>query len=162
VKLLLPLALGCLLAYEAHQSGWPHPDRWLAAQIQVESAWDPDAQSRYASGLAQFTPGTWSDWSGRTDPGCAGETPYDPPCAIRTQIVYMEWLMRKWPPSHNAWRAYNGGGGWISKERRLCAASPGCDPRNPLHLERFCRAAGRHASACRENIAYPRKIERLL
>jgi len=161
-RLVVPLAIGCLLAHEADRVEWPHPRDWIAAQVQVESSWRPDARSRYASGLAQFTAAAWQDWSPRTDPSCAGEQPTDPACAVRAQLQYMGPLLRACPPAHTAWRAYNGGPGWIRRERRACANVPGCDPRQPLHLERMCRAVGRSAAACRENLAYPRRIEALL
>jgi len=157
MKLAIPLALGCLLSFVAHTRSWQYPTEYLAAQIQVESHWRPGVSSKYAHGLAQFTPDTWTDWA----PSDCTDI-FDPECSIRAQIRYMTRLRSKYGNFHDSWRAYNGGPGWINREIRLCRATRGCDPRVSGHLEKLCRAAGRSASSCRENIAYPRKIEELL
>src|ERR1700759_3663659 len=34
----------------------------LAAQIDAESHWNPDADSGQAQGIAQFYPSTWAEW----------------------------------------------------------------------------------------------------
>ncbi len=140
--------------------------RWspqLAAQIQVESAWKPDARSKYAAGLAQFTPATWQDIAPRADPSCAGKPETDPACSIRSQIVYMRRLLSRYRSSLTAgdrwafaWAAYNGGPGWITREKSRCKRKPNCNPsRWWRNVERHCIRAG---WACRENRAYPKKI----
>ena len=133
------------------------------AQIQVESAWRPEARSKYAARLAQFTPATWSDIAPYTDPSCAGTPETDPACSIRSQIVYMRRLLIRYSDSatpEDQWAfasaAYNGGPGWISREKARCAAAPDCEPRRWWgHVELHCLRA---AWACRENRAYPQKI----
>jgi len=157
MKLLIPVALGCLLSYLAHQSSCAYPTNYLAAQIQVESDWRPQVSSKYAHGLTQFTPDTWKDWALKD---C--QDIFNPECSIKAQIRYMTYLRAKYKSMHNAWGAYNGGGGWNKRETKLCNQVKGCNPNNPLHLEKLCRAVGRSVSACTENINYPRKIERLL
>lgn len=54
----------------------------VAAQIQQESGWNPDAISPVgAEGLAQFMPGTWSTY-GRDENTDGSANPLDPPDAI--------------------------------------------------------------------------------
>lgn len=57
----------------------------LAAQIEAESDWNPDAESHVgAQGLTQFMPSTWDEW-GEGDP-------YNPDDAIAAQGRYMGHL----------------------------------------------------------------------
>jgi hypothetical protein len=61
----------------------------LAAQIQVESAWNPAAVSPAgAQGIAQFMPGTWSTW-GRDRNGDGVASPFQPADAIPAQAAFM-------------------------------------------------------------------------
>ncbi|GAA1767518.1 lytic transglycosylase domain-containing protein [Kocuria aegyptia] len=63
------------------------PPEIVAAQLDVESRWDPRAVSPAgAQGLAQFMPDTWKRY-GRGDP-------FDPRAAIRAQGVYLKDLRR--------------------------------------------------------------------
>ena len=141
-------------------------DGWapmLAAQIQVESAWRPDVSSPYAHGLAQFTKPTYGDVAPLTVASCADVSIFDPSCSIRAQIVYMRKLLYRYRYSASvkdqwafAWAAYNGGAGWISREKRRCKQATDCDPRRYWnHVERHCIRA---QWACKENRSYPRKI----
>ncbi|WP_234021392.1 peptidoglycan DD-metalloendopeptidase family protein [Streptomyces sp. 142MFCol3.1] len=60
----------------------------IAAQIEAESGWNPNAQSPVgAEGLSQFMPGTWQTW-GRDDDGNGRVSPYDPGDAIMAQGRY--------------------------------------------------------------------------
>ena len=60
----------------------------LAAQLQTESGWDPNARSvAGAQGLAQFLPGTWRLW-GVDANGDGIASPLDPADAIATQARY--------------------------------------------------------------------------
>ena len=63
------------------------PPAVVAAQLDVESRWDPRALSPAgARGLAQFMPRTWERY-GRGDP-------FDPKRAIRAQGIYLKDLRR--------------------------------------------------------------------
>ncbi|KAF4410156.1 peptidase M23 [Streptomyces sp. Ru87] len=60
----------------------------IAAQIEAESGWNPDATSPVgAQGLSQFMPGTWETW-GRDDDGNGRISPFDPGDAIMAQGRY--------------------------------------------------------------------------
>ena len=142
---------------------WRRSRPRFAAQIAVESNWQPQARSRYAAGLAQFTPPTWSDIAPLTRPSCAGVPETDPACSVRAQLLYMRRLLARYRVSASdayrwafAWAAYNGGPGWISREKARCRRTPSCRPERWWgQVERHCLRA---AWACRENRAYPRKI----
>jgi hypothetical protein len=61
---------------------------FLAAQISVESAWDPNAvSSAGAEGLAQFMPSTWPHW-GANDDGTGDVSPFNPNDAVMAQGRY--------------------------------------------------------------------------
>jgi cell wall-associated NlpC family hydrolase len=61
----------------------------IAAQIEAESNWNPNAQSPVgASGLTQFMPGTWTTW-GQDANGNGIVSPLDPPDAIMAQGNFM-------------------------------------------------------------------------
>lgn len=60
----------------------------IAAQIEAESGWNPNAKSPVgAEGLSQFMPGTWVTW-GKDDDGNGRISPYDPGDAIMAQGRY--------------------------------------------------------------------------
>ncbi|MFE9685387.1 NlpC/P60 family protein [Streptomyces sp. NPDC006285] len=71
----------------------------VAAQIEAESDWDPDAVSpAHAEGLSQFIPGTWATWGvdaagedGTPEPDGVAD-PFTPGDAIMTQARYDCWL----------------------------------------------------------------------
>jgi len=142
--------------------GLREPISPFAAQIHQESAWRSCAQSKYASGLAQFTPGTAGDMKRRYPKELEGKvTPCEPRWALKAQALYMRQLDKtfftpdKWETRAFALAAYNGGSGHIVKEKKMAKAE-GFDPMKWfLHVERFCKRA---AWACEENRAYPRKI----
>lgn len=59
------------------------PPSIIAAQIQQESDWNPDAVSPSgAEGISQFLPSTWPSWSS------PGQSPFDPDAAIPAQGRY--------------------------------------------------------------------------
>ena len=65
----------------------------LGAQVDVESAWNPNAESPAgAQGLAQFMPDTWARWGGDLDED-GQDSPFDPGDALRAQARYMCHLL---------------------------------------------------------------------
>lgn len=61
----------------------------IAAQIDEESAWDPDAvSSAGAQGIAQFMPGTWPTWAVDGN-GNGTASPFEPEDAIPAQAAFM-------------------------------------------------------------------------
>jgi hypothetical protein len=65
----------------------------LAAQLAVESDWDPRAvSSAGAQGLAQFLPPTWTTWGGDLDED-GTNSPFDAGDAIRAEADYLCHLL---------------------------------------------------------------------
>jgi len=61
----------------------------IAAQVEAESGWNPNAQSPVgAQGIAQFMPGTWTTW-GKDVNGDGTASPFDPADAINAQGDFM-------------------------------------------------------------------------
>lgn len=143
------------------------PVSTLAAQIHQESGWRIDAVSHVgAQGLAQFMPATAADMARNHPAECAPADPYSARWAFTCRDHYMRTRLDAINPmgEHGldecdewvfALRAYNGGLGWIQRDRRL-ALSRGLDPDNHTEVERV--NAGRNAAAFRENIEYAPKI----
>lgn len=142
------------------------PVATLAAQIHQESAWRADAKSRVgALGLAQFMPRTARDMADRHPADCAPANPLSPSWAFGCRDRYMQSLLSATMPiatgltECNRWefafRAYNGGLGWINRDRRL-AQSMGLNPDRPADVATVNagRSAGNHA----ENRHYPTLI----
>ncbi|MCQ4083944.1 lytic transglycosylase domain-containing protein [Streptomyces sp. RB6PN25] len=85
----------------------------LAAQIEAESKWNPQADSGKAQGIAQFDPTTWAEW-GKDYAGDGKADVWDPKDAIPTQGAYMCHLfqvVKNVPgnPTQLALAAYNAG-----------------------------------------------------
>jgi soluble lytic murein transglycosylase-like protein len=149
----------------ARNFGLDAPVARLAAQIHQESAWNPRAASAYAHGLTQFTPAT-ARWLPEVCPAVGTPDPWDPQWALRAQACYMAWLLDRVPryryagamTSCTRWvyamRAYNGGEGWLNKER-LAAQRAGADANDWLAVEPYRVRAG---WAHKENTHYPRRI----
>lgn len=142
--------------------GMAAPTSLFGGQIQAESAWRPGAHSIYAAGLAQFIPATAEAMS-RKYPELGGAEPLNPQWAIRALVRYDHDLYRPIVAASDCDRwgfalsAYNGGPGWISRDRALCRERPGCDPSRWWgHVEKY---TGRSAANARENREYPRRIE---
>ena len=139
--------------------GLDAPVALLAAQIEQESAWRPNAISPVgAAGLTQFMPATARDVSERYRLGPA--TPWDPRWAMHAQSVYLRELRGLVSNTRNesermafALSAYNGGLGHV---RRRQALSP--DPGRCLGLTCDIRPPGVSAANQAENRAYPRRI----
>lgn len=135
----------------------------LAAQLHQESGWRPDARSAYAVGMAQFAPQT-AAWLPTVCPGLGDFDPWDAAQAVRGAACYDHYLYQRQTPMNDSldtctrWvytlRAYNGGAGWLLRERRA-ARLAGADPDNWQAVEAFrVRAEWAH----RENTGYPRRI----
>jgi hypothetical protein len=149
--------------------GLREPVSRFGAQVHQESGWRANAQSKYAAGLTQFTPGTANDMARMYPKDLEGKaTPLDPWWALRAMVLYMkrlrDGLSNFGEDAHAAALvSYNGGGGWLLRERKACAEdadfdfpSSSCDPQRWFgHVERYCLRAN---WACEENRAYPRKI----
>lgn len=91
------------------------PAQFLAAQIEAESGWNPQAVSAAgARGLAQFMPGTWEQYGG-------GGDPFDPAAGIRAQGRYLHDLREAIAgipgedPLRLVFAAYNAGPGTVLK-----------------------------------------------
>ena len=140
----------------------------LAGQIEQESSWRADAESAYAAGLTQFTPDAEADanraWRSHLK-GLGGAR--NPRWALRAQCLYMKkWILafaKRGSPSVTdrfglASRAYNGGVGWVLKERGA-ATEAGKNPHLydslPDHCQQF-----RSVENCAENLGYWPHIKR--
>jgi membrane-bound lytic murein transglycosylase MltF len=85
----------------------------LAAQIDAESHWNPDADSGRAQGIAQFYPSTWAEW-GKSYSGDGKPDVWNPKDAIPSQAAYMCQLFKEvrgvsGDPTQLALAAYNAG-----------------------------------------------------
>ena len=136
----------------------------LAAQIHQESGWRPTAQSAYAVGLAQFTPGT-AKWLPEICPHLWAFDPWDGNQAIRAAACYDRWLYNQVTAASECDRwsfalsAYNGGLSRVRSDQSLAAAS-GADPARWFgHVDAHSRRA---KWAIRENRDYVRRILLLL
>lgn len=148
------------------QFGLDAPVARLAAQIHAESAWQSNAQSPYAQGLAQFTPPT-AQWLPTVCPSVGEPDPWDPAWSLRAIACYDAWLHARVPAAASAcerWAfvlsSYNGGLRWLIRDR-VQASAKGADPAHWFgHVER--QNAGRSAAAFAENRGYVVKILRYL
>ena len=137
------------------------------AQVHQESAWRADAHSAYAAGLTQFTPDT-AEWIQSLYPAdltefCANRSgcPLDAGWAIRAMVLYDRRLWDGFAHSIDDHRwafalaSYNGGLGWIQRERAQ-AQKRHIDPEFWFGaVEAVCLRA---QWACAENRQYPRRI----
>jgi soluble lytic murein transglycosylase-like protein len=103
--------------------GLDAPVAMFAGQIHQESAFDLNAKSPFASGLAQFTPGT-ATWLSGLYKSLGRAAPLDPGWALRALVTYDVRLhdgIRIANTECDRWlfslSAYNGGDGWrISRQ----------------------------------------------
>ncbi len=105
--------------------GMDAPIALFAGQITQESAWRPDVCSKYACGLAQFTPGT-AKWISGINNQLNANDPLDPHWAIRALVTYDKMLHDGANPSNtdcDRWQFalsdYNGGTGWRIKRQKM-------------------------------------------
>lgn len=116
----------------AEYFGLAAPTSRIAAQLHQESMWRPDASSKYAEGLAQFTPRT-ADWLPTVCPELGAFDPWDASQAIRGAACYDKWLYKRVRGATECDRwaftlsAYNGGLAWVQRDQDV-AASAGADP----------------------------------
>ncbi len=143
--------------------GLDAPVALLAAQIHAESLWRADATSHAgAQGLAQFMPAT-ARWLPTVAPQTGEPLPFNPGWAIRALCAYDSYLLkqvRNTASVRDRWAftlcGYNGGLGWVRRDRALTASS-GRDPARYWGSVEYVNA-GRKPSAFRENREYPRRI----
>jgi soluble lytic murein transglycosylase-like protein len=153
------------LVRSAHAEwGLDAPIATFAAQVHQESHWNSTANSKAgAQGLAQFMPAT-AQWMAQSYPELGKKQPYSPAWSLRAMVLYDSYLFarnsavtacERWAMTM---AAYNGGQGWVNRDRKL-AISAGDDPQRWFgSIEKH--NAGRSAANFRENRDYPRKILR--
>ena len=140
----------------------------FAAQIQQESAWRPRAESPYAQGLAQFVPST-ADWISEVYPYLGPADVWNPQWSIRAMVRYDKHLLDRYakPAASDcdAWAftlsAYNGGQGWLLRDKRQCRNAtrcPSCDPTRWFGHVADTPDPRRANWAVEENRGYPQRI----
>jgi len=143
--------------------GLDGPVATFAAQVHQESRWRFKAKSPVgAQGLGQIMP-TTADWLAKSFPSTLGDVdPYNPSWSLMALVTYDRWLANRIKGRDACERhamvlaSYNGGLGWLIRDRKLASAK-GADPLVWFgSIERF--NAGRSAAAFRENRGYPRLI----
>ena len=146
-----------------HVWGLDAPIATFAAQVHQESGWNPLAVSRVgAQGMAQFMPATARWWCAKEGTTAADCQPQNPVWALRSLAAYDRWLWDRINAATPCDRmamtlsAYNGGLGWVFKERKLTAQA-GADPQRWFgHVAHY--NAGRSHAAFTENRHYPERI----
>lgn len=143
--------------------GLDAPVAVFAAQIHTESRWNADAKSPVgAQGLAQFMPQT-AAWLPSAFPETGKPMPFNPGWAMRALCSYDKWLWDRVPDTASdfermafALSAYNGGLGWVQRDRKL-ARQQKIDERRWFNAVATVNA-GRSKAAWKENRNYPRLI----
>lgn len=135
----------------------------FAAQIHTESNWRNDVTSfAGAQGLAQFMPST-AAWLPSVAPETGTPAPFNPAWSLRACVTYDKWLYDRLRPMRAASLAvcermaftlsgYNGGIGWVGKDRALAARTGRNPDRWFGNVEDV--NAGRNKSAIKENRRY--------
>lgn len=153
-----------VLVRSAHMVwGLDAPIATFAAQVHQESRWNVYAKSPVgAEGLAQFMP-TTTEWIAAAYPKhLATAQPYNPGWAMRALVQYDLYLHKRNQARSQCdhWAmilsAYNGGQGWVNRDRRLALASGASELAWFNSIEKF--NAGRSAANFKENRHYPRAI----
>ena len=113
--------------------GLEAPIAVFAAQVHTESWWRNDTVSAVgAQGLAQFMPAT-ARWLPKVAPETGKPAPFNPGWSLRALCTYDKWL---WDRTDGATAfermaftlsAYNGGQGWVNRDKRL-ARQRGLNP----------------------------------
>lgn len=145
------------------QWGLDGPVATFAAQVHQESRWRFNARSPVgAQGLGQVMPAT-AEWLGKNFPSVLGDVdPYNPAWSMMALVTYDRWLADRIKARSTCDQfamvlaSYNGGLGWLIRDRKLASAQ-GADPLVWFgSIERF--NAGRSLANFRENRGYPRLI----
>lgn len=153
------------LTHVAHQQyGLGAPTATLAALIHQESRWQAGVVSPAgAQGLAQFMPAT-ANWMPSVFPQLQTAAPFDPRWSIRAMVLYTVWINDRVTAEDNCeqWAfilsAYNGGLGWVNRDKQL-AKNNGANPYVFFgEVERF--NAGRSTANFTENRNYAHLILR--
>lgn len=132
----------------------------IAGQIHVESRWRANAKSAYAEGMAQFTPAT-SRWLESVCPEIGPPDPWSADWSVRAVVCYDAWLHARVSGATpcDRWAfalsAYNGGLGWIARDKTRASAQGADAARWFGHVEMYTPRA---AWARRENRAYVQRI----
>jgi len=143
--------------------GLEAPVATFAAQVHQESRWKFNAKSPAgAQGLGQVMP-TTATWLAELFPKALGKVePYNPTWSMQALVSYDRWLADRIKARDQCQQgamvlsSYNGGLGWLIRDRKLASAK-GADPLTWFgSIERF--NAGRSAAAFKENRQYPRLI----
>ncbi len=142
--------------------GLDAPVAVFAAQVHTESWWKNNTVSHVgAQGLAQFMPAT-ARWLPGVMPETGKPAPFNPAWSLRALCAYDKWL---WDRVHGATdfeemaftlSAYNGGLGWVNRDKTKARKLGKDDRRWFDHVENV--NAGRSVAAFRENRQYPRRI----
>ena len=151
------------LVRAAHATwGLDAPVSVFAAQVHTESWWRNDTVSHVgAQGLAQFMPST-AKWLPSVAPETGRPAPFNPGWSLRALCVYDKWLWDRVAGRNDFERmaftlsAYNGGLGWVQRDKRKARAQ-GLDDRVWFHAVETVNA-GRSRAAFAENRQYPRRI----
>jgi len=130
------------------------------AQVHQESRWRTDAKSAFASGMAQFTPGTAAQYAKILPQAVRDQCPKkegcptDPNWALNALSLYDYHLHRDltWAATNDdRWRlalaGYNGGAHWLVRERKKA--------NNSARWVDIANACIRSAASCKENRNYP-------
>lgn len=140
--------------------GLDAPVPLFAAQIQQESAWNPEAKSGVgAAGMAQFMPATAQWWCALNKLSATDCQPRNPVWAMRALVGYDQWLMQRVRGESEfdrAWamlRSYNGGLGHWQKEAALVRPAL-----QHAAIDQACGRASRSPVHCLENLGYPDRI----
>jgi soluble lytic murein transglycosylase-like protein len=136
----------------------------VAGQVHIESHWKPDARSATAQGMAQFIPAT-AAWLQSVCPEIGAPDPWDPNWSVRAVVCYDQWLYARvaGATACDAWAftlsGYNGGPGWVDRDKRRAAAN-GADPAR--WFDSVDRFSARGKAAFAENRVYVSRILRVL
>ena len=114
------------LVRAAHATwGLDAPVSVFAAQVHTESWWRNNTVSHVgAQGLAQFMPST-AKWLPSVAPETGKPEPFNPGWSLRALCAYDKWLWERNDGASAYERmaftlsAYNGGQGWVNRDRRL-------------------------------------------